>query len=36
MWSSPPRQAATTGLHDVAWRLPPTLFPVFNRWNNWV
>jgi DNA-binding SARP family transcriptional activator/tetratricopeptide (TPR) repeat protein len=29
------RQAAATGLHDVAWRLPPTLFPVFNRWNNW-
>ena len=29
------RQAAATGLYDVAWRLPPTLFPVFNRWNNW-
>ena len=29
------RKAAATGLHDVAWRLPPTLFPVFNRWNNW-
>ena len=29
------RQAAATGLHDVAWRLPPTLFPVFNRWSNW-
>jgi DNA-binding SARP family transcriptional activator len=29
------RQAATAGLHDVAWRLPPTLFPVFNRRNNW-
>jgi DNA-binding SARP family transcriptional activator len=29
------RQAAATGLHDVAWRLPPTLFPVFNRRNNW-
>ena len=29
------RQAAATGLHDVAWRLPPTLFPVFNRKNNW-
>jgi DNA-binding SARP family transcriptional activator/tetratricopeptide (TPR) repeat protein len=29
------RQAAATGLHGVAWRLPPTLFPVFNRWNNW-
>jgi tetratricopeptide (TPR) repeat protein len=30
------RQAAAQGLHDVAWRLPPTLFPVFNRRNNWV
>jgi tetratricopeptide (TPR) repeat protein len=29
------RQAATAGLHDVAWRLPPTLFPVFNRRSNW-
>jgi tetratricopeptide (TPR) repeat protein len=29
------RQAAATGLLDVAWRLPPTLFPVFNRWSNW-
>ena len=29
------RQAAAAGLHDVAWRLPPTLFPVFNRRNNW-
>jgi DNA-binding SARP family transcriptional activator/tetratricopeptide (TPR) repeat protein len=29
------RQAAATGLHDVAWRLPPTLFPVFNRRNSW-
>ena len=30
------RQAAAQGMHDVAWRLPPTLFPVFNRRNNWV
>jgi DNA-binding SARP family transcriptional activator len=29
------RQAASAGLDDVAWRLPPTLFPVFNRRNNW-
>ena len=29
------RQAAAAGLHDVAWRLPPTLFPVFNRRSNW-
>jgi len=29
------RQAAASGLHDVAWRLPPTLFPVLNRWSNW-
>jgi tetratricopeptide (TPR) repeat protein len=30
------RQAATAGLRDVTWRLPPTLFPVFNRRSNWV
>jgi DNA-binding SARP family transcriptional activator/Tfp pilus assembly protein PilF len=29
------RQAAACALHDVAWRLPPTLFPVFNRRSNW-
>ena len=29
------RQAAAAGLHEVAWRLPPTLFPVFGRWSNW-
>jgi DNA-binding SARP family transcriptional activator len=29
------RQAAATGLHDVAWRLAATLYPVFNRRNNW-
>jgi DNA-binding SARP family transcriptional activator len=29
------RQAAAAGLHEVAWRLPPTLFPLFNRSNNW-
>ncbi|HEX4088671.1 MAG TPA: BTAD domain-containing putative transcriptional regulator [Trebonia sp.] len=29
------RQAAATGLHEVAWRLPPTLFTVFDRWSNW-
>ena len=29
------RLAAAVGFHDVAWRLPPTLFPVFSRWSNW-
>jgi DNA-binding SARP family transcriptional activator len=29
------RQAAATGLHDVAWPLAATLYPVFNRRNNW-
>ncbi|HEX7160164.1 MAG TPA: BTAD domain-containing putative transcriptional regulator [Trebonia sp.] len=29
------RLAAAIGLHEVAWRLPPTLFPVFGRWSNW-
>jgi DNA-binding SARP family transcriptional activator len=29
------RQAAAVGLHDIVWRLPPTLFPVFNRRSNW-
>jgi DNA-binding SARP family transcriptional activator/Tfp pilus assembly protein PilF len=29
------RLAAATGLHEVAWRLPPTLFPLFNRRHNW-
>ena len=29
------RQAGAVGLHEIAWRLPPTLFPVFNRRNNW-
>ena len=29
------RQAAAAGLHEVACRLPPTLFPLFNRRNNW-
>ncbi len=29
------RQAAGTGLHDVAWGLAATLFPVFNRRDNW-
>ena len=30
------RQAAAAGLHEVASRLPPTLFPLFNRRGNWV
>jgi tetratricopeptide (TPR) repeat protein len=29
------RQAAGVGLHEIAWRLPPTLFAIFNRKNNW-
>ncbi len=29
------RQAATAGLHDLAWRLPTALFPIFNRRDNW-
>jgi DNA-binding SARP family transcriptional activator len=29
------RQAAAAGLHEIAWRLPPTLFPVFNRRSHW-
>ncbi len=29
------RQAASAGLHEIAWRLPPTLFPLFNRRSNW-
>jgi tetratricopeptide (TPR) repeat protein/transcriptional regulator with XRE-family HTH domain len=29
------RQAAAVGLHDIAWRLPATLFPLFNRRGNW-
>jgi DNA-binding SARP family transcriptional activator/Tfp pilus assembly protein PilF len=29
------RQAAQAELHDVAWRLAASLFPVFNRRDNW-
>jgi DNA-binding SARP family transcriptional activator len=29
------RQAASAGLHEIAWRLPPTLTPFFNRRSNW-
>src|SRR6185437_11937281 len=29
------RQAAAVGLHEIASRLPSTLFPMFNRRNNW-
>jgi len=29
------RQAAAVGLHEVAGRLPSTLFPMFNRRSNW-
>jgi len=29
------RQAAAAGLHEIAWRLPAALFPLFNRRSNW-
>jgi DNA-binding SARP family transcriptional activator/tetratricopeptide (TPR) repeat protein len=29
------RQAAAAGLHDIAWRLPTALFPLFNRRASW-
>src|SRR6266487_1565152 len=29
------RQAAAAGLHDIAWRMPASLFSVFNRRGNW-
>jgi DNA-binding SARP family transcriptional activator len=29
------RQAAAVGLHEAACRLPSTLWPLFNRRNNW-
>jgi DNA-binding SARP family transcriptional activator len=29
------RQAASVGLHEVTWRLPPPLFPIFNARGNW-
>ncbi len=29
------RQAADASLHEIAWRLPPTWFPAFNRRSNW-
>jgi tetratricopeptide (TPR) repeat protein len=29
------RQASSAGLHEVAWRLPAPLFPVFNAGGNW-
>jgi len=28
------RQAAAAGLHDIAWRLPATLWPIFSRRRN--
>ena len=28
-------QASATGLHEIAWRLPAPLFPVFNSRDNW-
>ena len=30
------RQAAESGLHDIAWRLPAPLYLVFNSHGNWV
>jgi DNA-binding SARP family transcriptional activator len=29
------RQASMSGLHDTAWRMPASLFSVFNRRGNW-
>jgi DNA-binding SARP family transcriptional activator/Tfp pilus assembly protein PilF len=29
------RQAAASGLHDIAWRLPAPLISMFNRRGNW-
>ena len=29
------RQAAASGLHEIAWRLPAPLFSIFNRRGNW-
>ncbi|HWG02289.1 MAG TPA: BTAD domain-containing putative transcriptional regulator [Trebonia sp.] len=29
------RQAAAAGLHDIAWRLPTALYPLFNRRGAW-
>ena len=29
------RQAAASGLHDIAWRLPAPLFIIFNSRGNW-
>jgi len=29
------RQAAAAGLHELAWRLPTALYPLFNRRHNW-
>ncbi|MGH3173377.1 MAG: tetratricopeptide repeat protein, partial [Streptosporangiaceae bacterium] len=29
------RQAAAAGAHDIAWRMPASLFSVFNRRGNW-
>jgi DNA-binding SARP family transcriptional activator/tetratricopeptide (TPR) repeat protein len=29
------RQAAAASLHEIAWRLPTALFPLFNRRSHW-
>jgi DNA-binding SARP family transcriptional activator/Tfp pilus assembly protein PilF len=29
------RQATSLGMHDIAWRLPTALYPIFNRRQNW-
>jgi len=29
------RQGAELGMHDIAWRLPTALYPIFNRRDNW-
>jgi DNA-binding SARP family transcriptional activator len=30
------RQASSAGLHEVAWRIPAPLFPIFEARSNWV
>jgi DNA-binding SARP family transcriptional activator len=29
------RQAASASMHEIAWRLPTTLYPLFNRRSSW-
>ena len=34
-WSTATRQAAASGRHEIAWRLPAPLFTIFNSRGNW-